>query len=517
VSARITDRMRERHAGRAELVLTTTALFASTLVVVAYLLHAAALVSYPWDWSPDEGLYLDCARRLLRSPASLHLKSFVPFPSVYGPGLPALLAPAVALASNPLPAARLVMLACALVSAWATYRLARRVAPRVLAFAAVALAWAPFALTFWHLLVRPDGPMLMFWLLAALVLLPRQLARGADALGPRRTALGVVLLLASVLTKQTALLHGAPLVLGWWWVDRRSALRLASWLAGAGLAVVLALQWATSGGFLWVNRVWALHGAWDPALALTITVVFVQRAWPLLLVGAVSLWLAVRGPAADQARRDGSLLLVAGALAAWPLVGKYGAWWNYVLPLLPAVAVVAARAAAAAKADASRRPHPGLAWAAALAVLAVATAASERFPLPTAADEKTASAFYAYVREHTRRSGGPILAIRPELAYVVVGQDVEMEGSGYLQIAGNHAPGTELIVRRLASGTYTLTLVSWPMPADAYAELSRSYRYAGSCRLGYYFGLSSVAVLPRQDLLRALPSAAGVRCGAEGR
>ena len=509
--------MRERYASRVELVLISTTLACSALVVVAYVLHAGALVSYRWDWSPDEGLYLDWARRLLHSPGSLHLRSFVPFPSVYGPGLPALLAPAVAFGAPSLPAARLVLLACAMVSAWATYALARRVASPVLACAATALALAPFALTFWHLLVRPDGPMLTFWLLAALVLLPRQLARGADALTPQRTAFGVVLLLAAVLTKQTAVLHGAPLVLGWWWVDRRSAVRLASWLAGASLAVVLVLQWATAGGFLWVNRVWVLHGAWDPALALKITVFFALRAWPVLLVGAVALWVAVRGPAAEQARRDSSLLLVVGALAAAPLIGKYGAWWNYVLPLLPAAAVTAARAAAAPPGSPTRRPRPGLAWAAALAVLALVTAASERFPLPTAADEKTASAFYGYVREHTLESGGPILAIRPELAYVVVGQSVEMEGSGYLQIAGNHAPGTERIVQRLASGTYTLALVSWPMPAEAYAELSRSYRYAGSCRLGYYFGLSSVAVLPRQDLVRPLPTAADVRCGGDRR
>ena len=37
---------------------------ATLLVVGAYLFRAGALVTYPWDWSPDEGLYLDYGRRV---------------------------------------------------------------------------------------------------------------------------------------------------------------------------------------------------------------------------------------------------------------------------------------------------------------------------------------------------------------------------------------------------------------------------------------------------------------------
>jgi 4-amino-4-deoxy-L-arabinose transferase-like glycosyltransferase len=501
---------------RCQLALTTIALAASAFVIAAYVLDAAALVAYPWDWSPDEGLYLDYARRLVQSPASLNLKSFVPFPSAYGPGLPALLAPAVLLGSNALAAARLVMLGCALLASWATYTLARQACSRPLSLAAAALALAPFDLTFWHVLVRTDGPMLTFWLLTAVAVLPRQLTRGADALSAQRIALGVAFLLAAALTKQTAVLHGAPLVLGWWWVDRRSAVRLASSLALAGLVVVLALQWATSGGFLWANRVWGLH-AWQPAVAVTIVLVFIHAAWPALLVGAVALEIAVRRGAVPQATRDASLLLVVGGLAALPLTGKFGAWWNYLLPLVPALAVVAARATASAWTRSTRRPQPQLVAAAVLALAALVLALTREFPLPTAEDERTAGVLYGYVRSHTRETGGPILAIRPELAYVVVGQSVEMEGSGYIHIATRHAPGTDLIVRRLASGTYTLAIVSWPMPPDALAELSRSYADAGGCSLGYYYGRSWASVFPRRDVFRPMPSVAGARCSSAGR
>ncbi len=68
--------------------------------------------------------------------------------------------------------------------------------------------------------------MTTLWLWAAVALLPRRLERGADRLTPTRAIGGSALLLAAVLTKPTAVLHGALLVLGWPLVDIRSALAL---------------------------------------------------------------------------------------------------------------------------------------------------------------------------------------------------------------------------------------------------------------------------------------------------
>ena len=56
---------------------------ASLSVVLAYAICAWILIKYPWDWSPDEGLYLDYARRLLAAPATLFHGRAVPLPASY--------------------------------------------------------------------------------------------------------------------------------------------------------------------------------------------------------------------------------------------------------------------------------------------------------------------------------------------------------------------------------------------------------------------------------------------------
>ena len=298
-----------------------------------------------------------------------------------------------------------------LAGALAVYLLVRQKAPPVLAFAACALSLALLDLTFWHVLVRPDGPMLAFWLLAAVPLLPASLARGADRLSHARLAAGTALVMAACLSKPTAVVHGAPLVLGWLLVDRRSALRLGASLAATGLVTVLALQWVTDGGFLWVNRVWAFHPS-QPSLPLLIVGYFASRAWPLLLVAGLSLALALRR--SRDSLRDASWLLVAGALLVLPLTAKYGASWNYLVPALPALAIAAARWWPSSG-DVLGVPR-ATAGAALFAVLGLALALTREFPLPTAEDERTARAFYGYVTAHTRASGGPLLTLRPELA-----------------------------------------------------------------------------------------------------
>ena len=47
---------------------------AALVVIVLFARCAAQLVAYPWDWSPDEGLYLDWGRRLVTDPASLYAR-----------------------------------------------------------------------------------------------------------------------------------------------------------------------------------------------------------------------------------------------------------------------------------------------------------------------------------------------------------------------------------------------------------------------------------------------------------
>jgi hypothetical protein len=503
----MTSAQRERLPALAATVL---ALAASLAVIAGYLVRARVLVAYPWDWSPDEGLYLDHARRLLQAPATLHARSFVPFPSAYGPVLLLLLAPFASAATGALFAARLVALGWTLAGTFAIFAVVRRSSTTLLALAACALALASFDLTFWHMLVRPDGPMLALLLLAAVPLLPAALAAGADRLSPGRLAAGTALLLAAVLAKATAAVHGAPLVLGWLLVDRRSAVRLALALGAAGIAALLVLQWLTAGGFLWVNRIWSYHPS-VASLPGVVALDFLKLAWPLLLVAAASVLAA-----ADRRAvlRDPAVLLLVGALAVLPLTTKYGASWNYLLPAVPALAVLSARAWTVPGVALLGAPRP-VVGAAGLAMAALVLSLTRTFPLPTPEDERTGRAFYAFVADVARERRGPILAVRPELAYYLVGQPVEMEGSALVHLARAHAPGTELVERRLAEARYSLLIWTWPLPeTGSYrAAAERSYAAAGGCKLGYYFGEVTATLLPRRDLFRPMLPQAGTRCG----
>jgi hypothetical protein len=491
------------------LVATAVALAGSALVLTAYLAGASALVAYPWDWSPDEGLHLDYARRFASGTAPLYPHSFVPFPSVYGPLLPALLAPTLGSPGGALVGARLQALGWVLAGAAAVYALIKRRAPALLALAGAALSLAALDVTFWHMLIRPDGPMTALWLLAALPLLPSELAHGADRLSPARLAAGVALLGAACLAKPTAALYAAPLVLGWAIVDRRGALRLLLGLALAGLTTVLALQWVTGGGFLWVNRLWSYAPArpWLPRLVVSD---FLGLAWPLVLLWLVSLLAAGER---RTALRDGSVLLLAGALLVLPLTAMSGASWNYLVPLVPALAVATGRSWAGGG------PLLGVpratAGAAIIAGVALVLCLTRKFPLPTPEDERTARVFYSYVRDQAQTSADPILAVRPELAYFQVGQPVEVEGASFFHLARGGAPGMELVEERLAQARYSLVIWTWPLPDTAtYREaLERSYAAAGGCKLGYYFGSVSATLLPRRDLFRPMLPQAGTRCG----
>jgi hypothetical protein len=477
-------------------------------VVTAYFAKSLALVAYPWDWSPDEGLFLDHAKRFFESPASLYGRSYVPFPSAYGPVLLLLIAPAVAATGSPLLHARLVALAWTVAICAAVYWLARRKAPRPLALAAVALSLVPFDLTFWHMLVRPDGPMLALLLLAAIPLLPAALTPGADRLTPARTVAGTGLALAAVLAKITAVAHAAPLVLGWLLVDRRGALRLAAALAAAGLAALGIVQLLTRGGFVWVNGVWSYH-ATQPVLPIVVLGAFLQLAWPLVVV-----WLATLAAAPDRRAvlRDGATLLLLGAVAVLPLATKYGASWNYLIPAIPCLAVATARAWAGGG-TLLGLPRAALGTGL-LGTASLLLALSRPYPVPTPEDEVTARTFYAYVADVARETRAPILAMRPEYAYFHVGQPVEMEGSGFFHLARGGAPGSEIVERRLAEASYGLVIWTWPLPdVGSYrASAARHYARAGDCRIGYYFGTVTATLLPRRGVRHPRVARDGARC-----
>jgi hypothetical protein len=193
---------------RALRIARLTAVLVAAVVAAVYLAHAIALARYPWDWSPDEGLFLDYARRLLHAPGTLYGRTVVPIPLVYTPLFVLSLAPLVDL-PHPLQPARLLQVAWTALLVGAAYALVRQRAGRPLAAVTASLVLAPLGISFWYMLVRVDALMIALWTASAVWLLPRRLARGEDRLGRGRLLAGAAVLLAAVLAKPTAALHGA--------------------------------------------------------------------------------------------------------------------------------------------------------------------------------------------------------------------------------------------------------------------------------------------------------------------
>jgi hypothetical protein len=487
----------ERH--RLDFAVDAFAVACSVLVFALYAWYAAAVVAYPWDWEPDEGFALDAARRLWEAPSTLYPSQVVPFPWTYTPLLPVLLAPLVRWAEAPLGAARLLACVWTAAIAFYVYRLASRKAPPTLALIAAALALAPFDLTHWHVMARVDGLMTALWLAAGVVLLPPSLRRGAARLSWTRALGGALLLVASVLAKPTAAFHGFPLVAGWLLVDGASARRLLLAVSTAGLAALIGLQLATSGGFLSAMSLWLRHPR-QPGQSLTIVMLFVGSAG-LLLLFALLPWLLLRRREA-AAPWDGAWLLVAGGLAIVPALAKAGAWWNYLLPLLCASAVLGIRGWGA------YRRVGALAGAA----LALGLSLTQAFPLPSALDRATADAFYGYVRER----GRPLLALRPDYAYFLVRQPIEVDGASFYHLVAAGVPGTERIREGVENGRYRLIVAVpayWP-GGDYEGALQRRYRLVGVCQLGFSYGITRFALLVPRDDPSVFAPPAGTRCQA---
>jgi hypothetical protein len=477
---------------RLERIVPGVALACLVGVLLVYGAHAGALTRYPWDWSPDEGLFLDYARRLLHDPASLYPRQVVPYPAIYGPLIAVALAPFAAWSDQPLPLARAFNVACILAASGAIFALVKRCSGWLVGVAAVALWLAPLDVSFWHMLVRPDTPMLAALLLAAWQLMPDRLARGADRLGARRLLSGSALLLAAALFKPTALLHAAPLLAAWFLVDGPSARRLALSVGAAVLASASLLELLSGGGYSWSQRLFAAHPYFSEQV-LVILQLFFARTWPVLLLTALAFGAAWREGRTPW--RDGSVGLIAGGLLVLPALAKGGAYFNYLLPLLSALVIAAGRWLGRASPSAAL-----LAGATAFTLAATTT-----FPLPSARNEATAAFFYGFVRDASRAA--PILAIAPDYAYWVAAQPVELEATGLLFLSMG-APGAELIVERLVTGRYGLVIEGpWRLPDTAGSRaILGAYAPVGECRLGSFLGpLAYRLNLRRGSKLRFLP------------
>jgi hypothetical protein len=482
---------------------------ASLTVVLIYVICAWILIKYPWDWSPDEGLYLDYARRLLAAPATLFHGRAVPLPASYGPFYPALLVPLVHLA-HPLAAARLLALGLTLLGALALGVLLRRRVGLLWAWAGAALYLSVFEISSWYMLVRIDTPLVTLWLWSAVLLLPRELRTGADRLTVGRIAGGTALLLAATLTKPTGALHGLPLVLGWFLVDRRSGWRLTLAASLAGLATFGLLEVATKGGFLDAILLLRFRST-APGQTTLILTDFGKGTWPILLLALVAAVLAWKKRAHPE--REPAWLLLAGGLLVLPMISGHGACWNYLLPLFAAL-VLAAGCWAGRILREENRWRPAL--PAAVAALALTLAATRTFPLPTPFDESAARTFYGFTQAFHHKLGGPFLVSAPDLVYFLAGQDTEIEGTSFAHMAAHHAPGAGDVLTRLQQGRYTLVVITWPLPSppEWQAAVQRNYRHLGLCRLGTYFTGYDANLYARRDLPVDFTPPPGVRCAA---
>ena len=372
---------------------------------------------------------------------------------------------------------------------------ARRRGSREAALVAAALALAPVAHSFWLGLARVDGLLVALWLWAAVALLPETLERGSETLSWPRVWAGGALLALAALAKPTAAVVGAPLVLGWLLVDRRSALRAAVAtlaLGGAALGALLAL---THGGFWWSLRLQLLHARVPGQTARLVGGALLRHGATLVAGLTAAALLGRRG----RGWRDGAVLLwLAGPLSV-PLLSKSGAIFVYLLPWAAGQAVLVGRLC-------GRLGARGLALgAAAIAALL----ALQRYPTPTAEDQRTAQAFYGYIAAR----GAPLLAANPDYAYYLVGEPVRIEGSSFPFLMRHRMPGVAGVLADLDAGRFRTVVEK----TRAGRLRTPAYSPVGACDVGFFNGPMRFTLLVPAAEAAGAPFAApaDTRCRAD--
>ncbi len=229
--------------------------------------------------------------------------------------------------------------------AWQLYR-REETAVGITILAALFVALSPLAIQFSA--TAFIDPLLLFWLTAALVQMPR------------RAAVSGLLFGLALATKYQAVLY-APLLVGfawrwgWTWPQWRRWLRglapvlaaLLLWdVARAGADGLWSAQMQNYGGLrlIWSWELWPRALAW-----LRLGRWFWGNGWLFALFGVGLLWLywrAATGADGDKRTRADVLLLLflpAYALLHWLLAIPI--WDRYLLPLLPLIALLTARMA----------------------------------------------------------------------------------------------------------------------------------------------------------------------------
>lgn len=328
--------------------LLTIALVAALLVTLGFVLWRwSRALGFPYPLDYGEGPLLDHAVRLAQGgPGYVTPGAEPPWTVVNYPPLYPLVNAAISLLAGPAYwyGRLLSMLGAVAAAAFAGLIVARITHDKVAALVTALLMPAIPYLGYWALLARVDA-LALGLSLAGLWCVVR---------GPTSTRwliAAVALLTAAAYTRQTYLLVAPLTAVCWLWpYGRRRTVSFVGALAASVLALGLALNLATHGGF-WFNVVTANVNPFDwTLLAIYLSDIAVHLpVLVLLLTGCVT--ITVRG------RTEPARLIVPytlGALAVLVTAGKTGSSVNYLLELGMALCLASGFLLASAR-DSPRR------------------------------------------------------------------------------------------------------------------------------------------------------------------
>jgi hypothetical protein len=241
------------HSENQELVFRRILIGVSIVAGLAFLLQAAASVWVTHGITEVEAIIAAQATAFSRGAGLYYDLNHYPFTvSPYGPLFYGLEAAAALLGFSPMLAGRVISMIALAVIVWLVYRLVALYSEnRYSPWAGALLAASTANLVTWGSVGQSDVLALMFSV-AALERYCTYQVRGNN----RALVMSAVLIAASIFTKQTFLAAGATISVVHLLHSPRRGLRYVTGLGCAGIAVVVALNWATSGGY-WSNAVLA--------------------------------------------------------------------------------------------------------------------------------------------------------------------------------------------------------------------------------------------------------------------
>lgn len=407
------------------------------LGLVTYLLHAGALLAFPFEIDPGEGFDVNGAVVILQGGELYGDATRFPFFALnYPPLYPLLIAPLVAILGPAISVGRVLSVAAGFGTAAAIGMAVGF--PRAAVFPSIlaGLAFLTSAYVF-HVTPLARVTALMLFLGVAGLLC---LERGTEArpTRPGWLAAGLALLIAGIYTKPVGL-DAAAAGLAYLVVRRPGGW---AWAVGGSVAVTLALHAlldGTSAG-RYTRAVFISNAyAWDLSQLLAYLRNFLETHWPLLLLGLAGLWAHLL----SRWLSVWVVYLLAGGVTA-VTAGRWGAGESYFLPIVIASCILGGRALAWGLARDSRGYTMGVAALGAFAL----TGSTGPWPLhqlvpdwdrgfqahalggePTSADRSAGAEVAGFVSA----ADGPVLS----------------EAAGFVLSAGGQVAGNPMLVRGL--------------------------------------------------------------------